>query len=165
MWWAYCFDLPLLLPIKERTFAGHAQRNSERLLDFWPKQSQFQGRPTDGIHHPVVNMEATRYLRCRRRGNAEVNRVECADALGVLQRFARWLAAETAIQSSRIAFHANNDHCRRVLNVAGITREAGPPFFRGDLPHLGGKFLSGGFVINRGGLDVVYAARFGCRAR
>lgn len=67
---------------------------------------------------------------------------------GVLQCFARRLAAVTAVQSSRIAFHANNDHCRRVLNVAGITREAGPRFFRGDLPHLGGKFLSGGFATN-----------------
>ena len=151
--------------VEEWIFAGHAQGNAQRLFDLRPEHSQIQARPANGIHDAVVNVEPAGHFRRRQGGHAEVNRVEGAGPAGQLQRFTGRLAAKPAVQARGVGFHADEHQCGRVLDVAGVAREAGPAFLCGNLAHFGDDLLLRRLVVNRGGLDVVNAARLGRRPR
>ncbi|MGH7993135.1 MAG: hypothetical protein ACREDQ_06440 [Limisphaerales bacterium] len=111
----------------------------------------------------------TRLSRCnrpatsagRRRGDAEVNRIESANSIGFLQRFTGRFAAIAAVQAGGVRFHTDNDHSRRTLNVTGVTRNTGPVLLDGDFAHFVDELPPHRLVINRDGFNVVNTTRLG----
>ena len=66
-------DRGLPFAIEEWVFAGHAERDAERLVDFRTEQAQVEVRASDRIHHPVVEVKPPRDLSRRSDGDAQVD--------------------------------------------------------------------------------------------